>query len=152
MKMVSCKVMTIKTQKGYRWYQGHWGLLWVLGAIRGHQGVSGVYWWAGRECRDSGARRGIGGIREHWAAPRGVGAIRAHQGCRGVRGVLELAGSVGTQGPEGVYVASGSIRGSKRLGLLGASGGVKGVLELAGNVGTQGPERGIGGKRGIGGH
>ena len=33
-------------------------------------------------------------------APRGVGAIRGHQG--GVRGVLGLAGSVGTQGPERV--------------------------------------------------
>ena len=26
-------------------------------------GVSGMYWVAGRECRYSGARRGIGGIR-----------------------------------------------------------------------------------------
>ena len=35
---------------------------------------------AGRECRYSGARRGIGGIREHLGVPRGVGANREHQG------------------------------------------------------------------------
>ena len=31
-------------------------------------GVEGVrvYWGDGRECRYSGARRGIGGIRGHW--------------------------------------------------------------------------------------
>ena len=40
-----------------------------VGAIRGIFGASGgvgvsrVYWWAGRECRYSGARRGIDGIR-----------------------------------------------------------------------------------------
>ena len=46
-KIVRCKVMTIKTQKGYRWYEGHWGLLDGVGrlleGIRG-KGVSGVYW------------------------------------------------------------------------------------------------------------
>ena len=36
--------------------------------------MSGVYWRAGRECRYSGARRGIGGIRRHWQLLRGVGA------------------------------------------------------------------------------
>ena len=61
-KTVSCKVMTIKNQKGYRWYQEHWGLLggvWGVGAIRGVgsirgvKGVRGVL-EAGRECRYSG--------------------------------------------------------------------------------------------------
>ena len=28
--------------------------------------VSGVYWGVVRECRYSGARRGVGGIRGHW--------------------------------------------------------------------------------------
>ena len=40
------------------------------GCIEGFRGVLG----AGRECRYSGARRGIGGIRGYWGA-RGVGAI-----------------------------------------------------------------------------
>ena len=48
-----------------------------------------MYWGAGRECRYSGARRGIVDI----GVPRDVGAVR---GCRGVRGVLGLTGTVGT--------------------------------------------------------
>ena len=60
MKTVSCKVMTIDNQKGYRWYKGHWGFLGGVGgvgAIRGVlEGVRGV-WRAGRECRYSGVRR-----------------------------------------------------------------------------------------------
>ena len=32
-----------------------------------------MYWGAGRKCRYSGARRGIGGIRGHWVAPRVYG-------------------------------------------------------------------------------
>ena len=63
--------------------------------------MSGVYWEAGRECRYSEPRRGIGGIRGHWGAPRCVGAVR---GVGDVGVYWELAGSVGTQGPEGVYV------------------------------------------------
>ena len=35
----------------------------MLGGCWGHQGVSGAYCWAGRECRYSGARSGIDGIR-----------------------------------------------------------------------------------------
>ena len=52
----------------------------MLGAIRGCQmasggvGVSGGVWGAGRECRYSAARRGVGGI-------RGIG---------GLLGVLEV--------------------------------------------------------------
>ena len=49
----------LRSQKGYRWHKGHWGIL--LGV--GHQeplgesgGVRGVL-GAGRECRYSGARR-----------------------------------------------------------------------------------------------
>ena len=73
----------------------YWGLAWtlgtqgpegyrasgVLGAARGvgghygvsmgHKGVKGVYLGAGRECRYSGARRGIGGIRGHLGVPKG---------------------------------------------------------------------------------
>ena len=32
-----------------------------------------MYWGAGRECRYSGARRGIGGIRRHWGLLEVVG-------------------------------------------------------------------------------
>ena len=54
---------------------------------------------AGSGYRNSGARRGIGSIREHWGLFRGVGVW----GLLGASGVYEgLAGSVGTQGPEGV--------------------------------------------------
>ena len=52
--------------------KGHWGSprgfreCWGhLGGIGG-VGVLGVYWGAGRECRYSGARRGIGRIRGYW--------------------------------------------------------------------------------------
>ena len=59
---------------------GCWGLLW------GCQGCIG----AGRACRYSGARRGIGGIRgcsgQLWAS----GGVGVYWG---------LAGSIGTQGP-----------------------------------------------------
>ena len=40
--------------------------------------MSGVYWRAGRECRSSGARRGIGGIRWHLRFPRAFRGIRGH--------------------------------------------------------------------------
>ena len=69
MKMVSCRVMTIDNQKGYRWHKGHWGILGGVGSV--------------------------GAIREHWG----------HQRCRVSRMYWGLAGSVGTQGPEGVYIA-----------------------------------------------
>ena len=41
--------------------------------------MSRVYWGPGRECRYSGAIRGIGSIRGHLGSPRG---------CRGVGGPL----------------------------------------------------------------
>ena len=43
-------------QKGYRWHKGHWGFLEGVGG-------TGDVLGADRECRYSGARRGIGGIR-----------------------------------------------------------------------------------------
>ena len=33
-----------------------------------------------RKCRYSGARRGIGGTREHWEAPKGCRGLLGHQG------------------------------------------------------------------------
>ena len=39
----------------------------------GGVGVSGVHWGAGRECRCSGASRGIGGIRGHLGVLGGEG-------------------------------------------------------------------------------
>ena len=49
-------------QKGYRWYKGALGdprgVRELLGGSGGVRGVLG----AGRECKYSGARRGIGGI------------------------------------------------------------------------------------------
>ena len=55
---------------------------------------------ASRDSRYSGARRGIGGIRKYWGAARGAGAIMGASW--GIRGVLGLAETVGTQGPDGV--------------------------------------------------
>ena len=55
--------------------------------------MSGVNWGAGRECRYSGARRGMGGIRGQLRAPRGLGPSGVYWG---------LGGSVGIQGPEGM--------------------------------------------------
>ena len=43
----------------------------MSGGIRECWGVRGV--GAGRECRYSGTRKGIGNIRGHWGSPRGVG-------------------------------------------------------------------------------
>ena len=37
---------------------------------------------AGRECRYSGPRRSIGGIRGYWGCFRGAGVL-GHQGCMG---------------------------------------------------------------------
>ena len=50
-------------------------LLGPLGGIRGVGAVRDVL-GAGRECRYSGARRGIGGIRGYLGLLGGVGAIR----------------------------------------------------------------------------
>ena len=46
----------------------------MLGASWGVRGVLET----GRECRYSGARRGIGSIKGHWGSPRGVGDVRGH--------------------------------------------------------------------------
>ena len=73
-------------------------MLGPLGGIRGHR-VSGVYWGAGRECRYSGARRGIGGIRRDLGLIGGVGAVR------GVGGALGADRECRYSGPESVYVA-----------------------------------------------
>ena len=52
-----------------------------------------------------------------------------------------LVGNVGTQGPEGVYAASGVLGAPRSVGeLLGVSGGVGVYWGLAGSIGTQGPE------------
>ena len=93
---------------------------------------------AGRECRYSGARRDIGGIRGHWA-PRGVGGCWASLGVGGVRGVL---GAGRESRYSGARRGIGGIR--RHLGLLGVLGpsegvrGIRGVLGLAGSVCTQG--------------
>ena len=58
----------------------------MYGAVGGVIGVRAVL-GAGRECRYSGARRGIGSIRGYWGSPRGcrvLGAIREHQWVSGV--------------------------------------------------------------------
>ena len=56
--------------------------------MSGHRGLLGT----GRDCRYSGAREGIGGIREHWGllgdVEGGVELLEGIRGCRGVRGVL----------------------------------------------------------------
>ena len=50
----------------------------MLRAVRGIRGVLG----AGRECRYSGARRGIGGLRGHWGP---IGVLEAIRGVGGVK-------------------------------------------------------------------
>ena len=89
-------------RRGIGSLRGHWG------SPRGVKGPSGGRQCqgcigAGRECTYSGARRGIGSLRGHWGSPRGVkGPSGGHQGVGSVRGVLGLAGSVGTHRPEGI--------------------------------------------------
>ena len=58
--------------------------IWGIGVVGSVRGVLG----AGRECRYSGARRGIGGIRGYWGllGVLGCWAIRGHRGCRGCQG------------------------------------------------------------------
>ena len=61
---------------------------------------------AGKECRYSGARRGIASVRVHWVSPKGVGMFKAigwvSGDVGGVRSVFGAGRSVGTQGPAGV--------------------------------------------------
>ena len=71
-----------------------------------------MYWGVGRECRYSGARRGIDGIWRFLGGVGGVGSFRAASG--GVelsRVYWGLAGTLGAQGPEGVKGASGALGG-----------------------------------------
>ena len=62
-------VQGVGRPEGYRKHQGYWGLLGSAGGVGSCQGVSGgvksvrSVLGAGRDCRYSGARRGIGGIR-----------------------------------------------------------------------------------------
>ena len=66
--------------------------------MSGGVGVSGMY-GPGRECRYSGARRGIGSIRGHWGSPRGAGVLGPLGGirqCRGCQGCIGAGRSVGT--------------------------------------------------------
>ena len=67
-----------------------------LGGVRMSRECQGCIGGAGRECRYSGARRGIGGIWEFLGGVRG----RGHQGMSGI--YWGLAGNICTQGPEGV--------------------------------------------------
>ena len=73
---------------------------------------------AGRECTYSVARRGIGSIRGHWGSSRGCWAS---EGGGGGRGVLGLAGSVGTQARKGISGIKG------HWGLLGVLGSHQGM-------------------------
>ena len=49
----------------------------MLGRFRGFSGCQECI-GAGRKCKYSGARRGIGGIRGYWGLLRGVGGIGSH--------------------------------------------------------------------------
>ena len=75
-----------------------------VGTIKGHWGVSGdvrSLLGASRECRYSGARRGIDGIRGHLGAPSGFLGVRGLLGgCQqGISGCRECQGCIwGWQG------------------------------------------------------
>ena len=59
----------------------------LLGGVRGVLG-------AGRDCRYSGARRGIGCIRGHWGSWGGaIWGIRGCRGCQGCIGVVSRPGA-----------------------------------------------------------
>ena len=62
------------------------GVLWHLWGIRECRGVRGVLeGW--QECRYSGARRGIEGIRGYWGLLGGIGGLKGYYGTLGdVRG------------------------------------------------------------------
>ena len=86
----------------------------MTGCVGGIRGVLG----AGRDCRYSGARRGIGAS----------GGIEGSWGCRACRGTILGA----SQGVEGIRSVSGADRDSRysgaRRGMKGIRG-VRGVLE-----------------------
>ena len=98
--------------------------------------MSGV-WEAGRDCRYSGARRGIGSIRGHLGDPRDVGGVGellwgcqwGIRGCRGCQGCI-VAGkdcrySGARRGIEGIMGYWGLLG---VIGVLGAVKGHQGVL------------------------
>ena len=62
-----------------------------------------MYWRAGRDSRSSGARRCIEGTRWYWGDIRELLGVSKGVGCQGC--IEGLAGTVATQGLEGVSVA-----------------------------------------------
>ena len=97
---------------------------------------------AGRECRYSGARRGIGSIRGHWASPGGCLGVLG--GVRGYRGVLgagrECRYSEARRGIGSIRGHWGSPRGCWGCyGVLGVSGGVgvSGCIGVTSGLGAQ---------------
>ena len=89
-----------------------------------------MYWGAGRECRYSGARRDISGIRELLGAPRDVGPSGSYRGV-GVSGCIGVSGVYWGTGRECRY--SGARRGI---------GGIRGHWELLRVWGHHGAVRG----------
>ena len=133
-KMLSCKVMIIKTQKGYRWYQGHWVLLGVFGPLGGIRGCMGCIGGLAGSVDTQGPE----GYRWH------KGTLGAPRQCwwlsGGVRVYWGLEGSVGTQEQKGRGDKGGIWGLLAVLGPLGDIRGVRGVLGLAGSVRAQGQE------------
>ena len=67
------------------WVSGHYG---VTGGVRS-------VLEAGRDCRYSGARRGIGGIRGHWGLLGGAGGHFGGIRSVGVSGCIGVASGLG---------------------------------------------------------
>ena len=106
--------------------EGVGGCQGALEPVRGCR-VTGVCWGTDRECRCSGARRGIWGIRGiigvrgHWAV---YGDIGGCQGCRGVRGALGAGRECRCSGASRGMGASQGI-GEAHRGVW-ATGGIEG--------------------------
>ena len=120
----------------------------MSGGIVGVRGVLGAH----KECRYSGARRDIGGIRA-LGAPRGCSgyqkAVRGVRGCWGVKGVL---GAGRECRYPGARRGIGGIR--WHWGLLGGLGGIRGCYGVEGCHGCMGDLHGVevlSGKKVIGG-
>ena len=99
----------LRNQQGYWWHQGALGAprgcRGVRRSIRGVEGVRDAL-GAGRECRYSGASRGIGSIRGHWRAPTGCRGLErcwtVIRGCKRCQGCIRdswWTGSPTTLGP-----------------------------------------------------
>ena len=82
--------------------------------------------WGSRECRYSGASRGIGGIRGHLGLQGVSGGIGAGRECR-----FSWASRV-----EAALGALGAPKGCRGIGALGTIRGCRGALEVAGGLGT----------------